>query len=177
MINLDFNDVKTVITEGGDAMIGVGSHKGENRSLEAAKKAISSPLLEDVSIEGARGALINITSSSNLTLYEANEAASIIQESAGHDANIIFGTVIDEDLVDEMRVTVIATGFYLNKRAGRYENLEEKAVSKRQQRTLQEAMQPEFGGFSRAASEDAEEKDSTWNGDLDYPAILRNKMA
>ena len=177
MINLDFNDVKTVITEGGDAMIGVGSHKGENRSLEAAKKAISSPLLEDVSIEGARGALINITSSSNLTLYEANEAASIIQESAGHDANIIFGTVIEEDLDDEMRVTVIATGFYLNKRANRYENLDEKQVSRRPQRQMQEAVQPEFGGFSRATSEDEKEETSTWDRDLDYPAILRHKMA
>ena len=175
MINLDFNDVKTVITEGGDAMIGVGSHKGENRSLEAAKKAISSPLLEDVSIEGARGALINITSSSNLTLYEANEAASIIQESAGHEANIIFGTVIDEDLVDEMRVTVIATGFYLNKRAGRYDNLEEKQIPRGPQRTL-ETIQPEFGGFPQASSEGAEE-DSQTNRDFDYPAILRNKTA
>jgi len=92
MINLDFNDVRTVITEGGDAIIGVGSHKGENRALEAASKAIKSPLLEDISIEGAKGALISICAGSDLTLYEANEAASVIQEASGREANIIFGT-------------------------------------------------------------------------------------
>ena len=99
MINLDFNDVKTVITEGGDAIIGVGSHRGENRALEAAKKAIKSPLIEDISIAGAKGALINISAGSNFTLYEANEAASVIQEAAGNEANIIFGTVIEEAMV------------------------------------------------------------------------------
>ena len=115
MINLDFNDVKTIISEGGDALMGVGTHRGENRSLEAAKKAIMSPLLEDVSIDGAKGLLINIAADVNLTLFEVNEAISVIQEAAGQEANIIFGTVVDESLVDEMRVTVVATGFSVNK--------------------------------------------------------------
>ena len=114
MINLDFMDVKTIITEGGDAMMGIGTHRGENRALEAAKKAIKSPLLEDVSINGAKGVLINITSGSDLTLFEVNEATSIVHEAAGKEANIIFGTVIDDTLVDEICVTVIATGFNLS---------------------------------------------------------------
>ena len=115
MINLDFNDVKTIISEGGDALMGVGAHRGENRSLEAAKKAIMSPLLEDISIAGAKGLLINIAADVNLTLFEVNEAISVVQEAAGPEANIIFGTVVDESLVDEMRVTVVATGFNVHK--------------------------------------------------------------
>jgi cell division protein FtsZ len=114
-INLDFNDVKTVISQGGDAIMGVGTHRGENRALEAAKKAIHSPLLEDVSIDGAKGVLINIAADSNLTLFEVNEAMALIYEAAGQEANIIFGTVIDDSLVDEIRVTVIATGFQVAK--------------------------------------------------------------
>ena len=178
MINLDFNDVKTVITEGGDAIIGVGGHKGENRALEAAKKAIKSPLLEDISIDGAKGALINITAGANLTLYEANEAASIIQESAGQEANIIFGTVIDETLVDEMRVTVIATGFYMNKE-GRFEP--QAAVEQREAPgRRQEAGGPRLGRAIvnapvGAPEEQQEEAVPAWRGDLDYPAILRRQ--
>ena len=173
MINLDFNDVKTVITEGGDAIIGVGSHRGDNRSMEAAKKAIKSPLLEDISIDGARGALINVTAGSNLTLFEANEAASAIQESAGHEANIIFGTVIDENLVDEMRVTVIATGFYLNKE-GLYESREEAAAIERQPGRAAFDNSLETVATTEGEEEPAED---TWRQDLDYPAILRKKMA
>ena len=87
MINLDFNDVKTIISQGGDAIMGVGTHKGENRAVEAARKAIQSPLLEDVSIHGAKGVLINIAADSNLTLFEVNEAMSLIHEAAGQEAN------------------------------------------------------------------------------------------
>ena len=131
MINLDFMDVKTVIAEGGDAMMGVGSHRGENRALEAAKKAIKSPLLEDISIAGAKGVLINITSGSDLTLFEVNEATSIIQEAAGQEANIIFGTVIEDNLVDEIRVTVIATGFNLTNNGAREAAAGRSAVEER----------------------------------------------
>ena len=111
MINLDFNDVRTVISKGGDAIMGVGAHCGENRAVEAARKAINSPLLEDVSISGAKGVLINIAADSNLTLFEVNEAMSLIHEATGPDATIIFGTVIDDSLEGDIRVTVIATGF------------------------------------------------------------------
>ena len=111
LINLDFADVRTIMSEMGMAMMGAAIAQGENRAVEAAQKAISSPLLEDVSIQGARGVLINITGGPDLTLHEVNEAATLIQEEADDDANIIFGAVIDESMGDEMRITVIATGF------------------------------------------------------------------
>jgi cell division protein FtsZ len=111
LINLDFADVRTVMAEMGLALMGAAAASGENRAIEAAQKAISSPLLEDISIQGARGVLINITGGPDLCLHEVNEAASMIQEEAHDDANIIFGAVIDESLTDEIRITVIATGF------------------------------------------------------------------
>jgi cell division protein FtsZ len=100
-----------VMAEMGLALMGASSASGENRAIEAAQKAISSPLLEDISIQGARGVLINITGGPDLCLHEVNEAASMIQEEAHDDANIIFGAVIDENMTDEIRITVIATGF------------------------------------------------------------------
>jgi cell division protein FtsZ len=111
LINLDFADVRTVMAEMGLALMGAAAATGENRAIEAAQKAISSPLLEDISIQGARGVLINITGGPDLCLHEVNEAASMIQEEAHDDANIIFGAVIDESLTEEIRITVIATGF------------------------------------------------------------------
>jgi cell division protein FtsZ len=111
LINLDFADVRTVMAEMGLALMGSATASGENRAVEAAQKAISSPLLEDISIQGARGVLINVTGGPDLGVHEINEAASIIQEEADDDANIIFGAVIDENLGDEIRITVIATGF------------------------------------------------------------------
>ena len=110
LINVDFADVKTIMSQAGSALMGIGVAKGENRALEAAKAAIESPLLE-TAIEGAKGVLLNITGSSNLGLHEVNEAAAIVTEAADPDANIIFGAVIDESLGDEIRITVIATGF------------------------------------------------------------------
>jgi cell division protein FtsZ len=111
LINLDFADVRSIMAEMGMAMMGAAVAQGENRAVEAAQKAISSPLLEDVSIEGARGVLINITGGPDLSLHEVNEAATLIQEEADEEANIIFGAVIDESMGDEVRITVIATGF------------------------------------------------------------------
>ena len=111
LINLDFADVRTVMAEMGLALMGAAAATGENRAIEAAQKAVSSPLLEDISIQGARGVLINITGGTDLCLHEVNEAASMIQEEAHEDANIIFGAVIDENISDEIRITVIATGF------------------------------------------------------------------
>lgn len=110
-INVDFADVKTIMTGMGMALMGTGIAKGENRAVEAAQRAISSPLLEETSIEGARGVLINISGSHDLTLHEVAEAARIIQEAVDEDANIISGMVIDETLEEAMKVTVIATGF------------------------------------------------------------------
>lgn len=111
LINLDFADVKSIMAGMGLALMGAGRAGGENRALEATQQAISSPLLEEATIEGAKGVLINITGGSDLTLFEVNEASSIIREAADDDANIIFGAVIDETIRDEMKITVIATGF------------------------------------------------------------------
>lgn len=110
LINLDFADVRTIMSNAGSALMGIGTATGEERAVEAARKAISSPLLE-ASIDGAKGVLLNITGGSNLGLFEVNEAAEIIASAADPEANIIFGAVIDEALHDEIRVTVIATGF------------------------------------------------------------------
>jgi cell division protein FtsZ len=110
-INLDFADVKTIMHGMGMALMGTGVSSGEHRAVEAAQRAISSPLLEEASIEGAKGVLINITGGRDMTLFEVHEAASIIQEAADEEANIIFGTVIDNSMKDEIKVTVIATGF------------------------------------------------------------------
>jgi cell division protein FtsZ len=111
LINLDFADVRSVMSNMGMAIMGTGVASGENRAVEAAQRAISSPLLEDNTIQGAHGILLNITGGSDMSLYEVNEASSLIQEEADEDANIIFGTVIDPNMEDEIRITVIATGF------------------------------------------------------------------
>ncbi len=110
LINLDFADVKSVMSDAGSALMGIGSSRGEGRAIQAAEKAINSPLLE-ASMDGAHGVLLAIAGGSDLGLFEINEAASLVQESAHPDANIIFGTVIDDSLGDEVRVTVIAAGF------------------------------------------------------------------
>ncbi|MBF1758321.1 MAG: cell division protein FtsZ [Veillonella sp.] len=110
LINLDFADVKTIMTEQGEALMGIGVGEGENRAVDAAKMAINSPLLE-TSIDGAKGILLNISGSSDLSIFEVNEAAEIISEAADPDANIIFGSVIDESLGDKVQITVVATGF------------------------------------------------------------------
>jgi len=111
LINLDFADVRTIMAGMGMALMGAGVGKGEHRALDAAQKAIASPLLDETSIEGARGILINFTGGSDLSLHEVEEAARIVQEAAHEEAHIIFGAVIDPSLQDEVRITVIATGF------------------------------------------------------------------
>jgi cell division protein FtsZ len=110
LINLDFADVRTIMENAGSALMGIGTANGENRAAEAAKSAISSPLLEE-SVEGANGILLNITGGRDIGLFEVNEAAEIVNSAADSNANIIFGAVIDEGMGDEVRVTVIATGF------------------------------------------------------------------
>jgi cell division protein FtsZ len=110
LVNLDFADVRTIMSEMGVALMGTGQASGDNRAVEAATRAINNPLLEDITIEGARGVLINITASSEITIDEISEASTFIQEAAHEDCNIIWGTVIDDSMNEEMRVTVIATG-------------------------------------------------------------------
>ncbi len=117
VVNLDFADVRTVLYGmGGDALMGTGIASGENRAIEAARGAITSSLLEDLSIEGAKGVLINITGSPDMSLFEVSEAATLISEAAGAEANVIFGAVVDPELSDEVRVTVIAAGFTRSRR-------------------------------------------------------------
>ena len=116
MINLDFADVRTIMRDmGGMALMGSGTGSGENRAVIAAQNAMCSPLLEEGSIQGARGVLINISGGDDLSLFEVDEACSLIHEMAHEDANIIFGSVIDSSISDKIRVTVIATGFGVEK--------------------------------------------------------------
>jgi cell division protein FtsZ len=111
LVNLDFADVKSVMSSRGNALMGTGRASGPNRAVEAAQAAVSSPLLEDVSIAGAEGVLVNITGGRDLTLFEVNEAASVVTNAAGEDANVIFGSVIDPNMDGDLMITVIATGF------------------------------------------------------------------
>ncbi|MHB1412882.1 MAG: cell division protein FtsZ, partial [Thermoleophilia bacterium] len=110
LINLDFADVRTIMRDAGSALMGIGTASGEGRAVEAARQALGSPLLE-TSIQGARGILLNVKGGSDCALHEANEAAQVVAEAAADDANIIFGTVVDDSLGDMIQVTVIATGF------------------------------------------------------------------
>ena len=140
VINLDFADVETIMKNMGEAIMGTGIAKGDERAVLAAQQAISSPLLDDASIKGAQGVLVNITGGNDLTLMEANEATSIIFEEAGPSANIIFGAVIDPNMHEEIRVTVIATGFHMPKAVQQMKNTESsgRSFDTLHTRTLQE---------------------------------------
>ncbi len=144
LINLDFADVKTIMKDTGSALMGIGIASGDNRSVEASRAAISSPLLE-TTVEGARGVLLNITGGTSLGLFEVNEAADIISQSVDQEANIIFGAVIDEQMEEEVRVTVIATGF------------DQRSHKKERQKT------------------ELEVKPFSQHDDLDIPAFLRRR--
>ncbi|MCA0174397.1 cell division protein FtsZ [Bacillus sp. RAR_GA_16] len=170
LINLDFADVKTIMTERGSALMGIGIATGENRASEAAKKAISSPLLE-TSIDGAKGVLMNITGGSNLSLYEVNEAADIVSSASDENVNMIFGSVINEDLKDEILVTVIATGFDENE--NKKKTVPRPSVQSKQSAPIQqpkheeEEVQPEPSKFGARVEES--------NDTLDIPTFLRNR--
>lgn len=175
-INLDFNDVRTVMLEGGDALMGTGSSVGESRAVDAAGKAIQSPLLEEVSIEGARGVLVNISAGSDLKLFEVNEAVSVISEAAGSDANIIWGTVLNDGLGDELRVTVIATGFSMvNGRRGSAAAAT-KEVNSRLGRDVPAFMRR--GGDQEERETKIEENimEDVPLDELEYPTFLRRKI-
>lgn len=172
LINLDFADVKTIMSDKGSALMGIGIATGENRAAEAAKKAISSPLLE-TSVDGAQGVLMNITGGENLSLFEVHEAAEIVSSAADQDVNMIFGSVINENLDDEIVVTVIATGF---------DDKQEKAASTRPARrpstqsnrvTTSKEDRPiteEAATVIRRENPVQEEPDT-----LDIPTFLRNR--
>ena len=163
VINLDFADVETIMKNMGEAIMGTGVASGEERAVLAAQQAISSPLLDDATIKGAQGVLVNITGGNDLTLMEANEATSIIFEEAGPSANIIFGAVIDPSLDDEIRVTVIATGFNIPKTVADIEDLhgrpEMKTVNTPPTRQLQEQVNKPL----HAQKESVEENENNLN--------------
>jgi len=176
LINVDFADVKSVMSDSGSALMGIGRGSGENRAIEAAKQAIDSPLLE-VSIDGARGVLFNITGGKDLGMYEVDEAAKIITKSVDSDAKIIFGAVIDEAMSDEVRITVIATGFDEIARS-------RKAIPQQRMAPIsaplgfgvtQEISEtPAKSTYSpKAVDEDGEDEE---NEELDIPAFIRKKM-
>ena len=153
LVNLDFADVKTTMSKAGMAIMGIGVASGENRAVDAAERAISHPLLEDINISGAKGVLMNITSSSDITMEEMTEASDRIYNEVGDDADIIWGAVIDDDMGDEMRVTVIATGIGLEK-------------DKKEPTSIAD---PTFGGKVR----DITPADLTVGDDLDEPTFKR----
>ncbi|MFB9325416.1 cell division protein FtsZ [Paenibacillus aurantiacus] len=168
LINLDFADVKTIMTERGSALMGIGSATGENRAAEAARKAIQSPLLE-TSIDGARGIIMNITGGANLSLYEVNEAAEIVISASDPEVNMIFGASIDESLKEDIKVTVIATGFeHRNaaplRRAPGAQPAAEPAADSRGASAGSAAPKP-YGNSGGTVSSDQ----------LDIPAFLRNR--
>ena len=172
LVNLDFADVRTIMSGMGMAMMGTGVGRGENRAVDAAQKAIASPLLDDTSIDGAKGILINFTGGPDLSIHELEEAARMVQEAAHEEANIIFGAVIDQSLGDEVRMTVIATGFA--------ERKTESSPSKILDlpRAGRPGAQPGAAAAWRrrlAADVRAEVDDPLGNADYDVPAFLRKQ--
>ena len=181
MINLDFADVRTNMNEMGMALMGTGRAKGDNRAVMAAQQAISNPLLEDLSIKGAKGVLLNVTGGPNMTLHEVNQAAMLIQEQAHDEANIIFGSVINEDMDEEIRVTVIATGLSDRTRVRRRE-LHEQALDNvtplhPPTREDEEAagLGPESLAESTLETDEAAEDEfiSPFDEEFDVPAFIR----
>ena len=195
VINLDFADVETIMKNMGEAIMGTGVASGEERAVLAAQQAISSPLLDDASIKGAQGVLVNITGGNDLTLMEANEATSIIFEEAGPSANIIFGAVIDPALDDEIRVTVIATGFNIPKAVSKLDEFHTKTethtIETPHTRHLQEQVNKPLHAQKEKSTENSQEEpeqkktvltfDDTqdapviYGKDLQIPAFIRRQ--
>ena len=161
IINVDFADVKTIMQDKGSALMGIGIATGENRATEAAKKAISSPLLE-TTIDGAHGILMNITGGAGFTLYEVQEAAAIVTDEADQEVNVIFGAVMNEELKDEIVVTVIATGFDETKKKSDHARPTQNARPTQETKQKTEQTTPDEPAFN---------EDDT----LDIPTFLRNR--
>lgn len=171
LINLDFADVRTIMSEGGAALMAIGHGSGEDRAREAAEQAISSQLL-DITIDGARGILFNVRGGPDLTLFEVNQAAAIIKETAHPDVNLIFGAVIDPDMGENVRVTVIATGF---ERTGVPRRILERPRNRQEDRAapVEETVDVAAG----ARQERAQFQPRTFNTeDLDIPTFMRNRV-
>ncbi|EAF0818449.1 cell division protein FtsZ [Listeria monocytogenes] len=182
LINLDFADVKTIMTNRGSALMGIGIATGENRAAEAAKKAISSPLLE-TSVDGAKGVLMNITGGSNLSLYEVQEAAEIVSSASDEDVNMIFGSVINDELKNELIVTVIATGFDEAKQAQQQAQANRRPNQSIQVNRPNYAVQDEQqNDYAQNAPQQAnapvheqQAEPQQNSSDVDVPAFIRNR--
>ncbi|GGB45194.1 cell division protein FtsZ [Virgibacillus dakarensis] len=170
LINVDFADVKTIMFDKGSALMGIGIATGENRATEAAKKAISSPLLE-TSIDGAHGILMNITGGTNLSLYEVQEAADLVTSAADNEVNVIFGSVINENLKDEIIVTVIATGFDENQKAEPQPKARPVINHKQAAATKVNEEMPRRESRSNVNQQPSKQEEDT----LDIPTFLRNR--
>jgi cell division protein FtsZ len=182
-INLDFADVRTIMSGMGMALMGTGIAAGPTRAVEAAQRAISSPLLEDATIEGARGILINITGGPDMTLHEVADASSLVQRTAHTDANIIFGTVIDDDMSDQVKITVIATGF--SRELGATDTDQTMAAAAAVSTPARPARDLDTPAFLRRSpnpiglASDSQQPALTYPGapdDLDVPAFMRRQM-
>jgi cell division protein FtsZ len=173
LINLDFADVRTIMSEGGAALMAVGNGAGEDRAHIAAEQAISSQLL-DITIDGARGILFNVTGGPDMTLFEVNQAAAIIKETAHPDVNLIFGAVIDPNMTDQLRITVIATGF---ERTGAPRRVVEKPVQRADTRPASSAELREKLEQPISASKTVFEPLNYNTDDLDVPTFLRNRLS
>lgn len=177
LINLDFADVRTIMTERGSALMGIGQANGDNRAADAAKKAICSPLLE-TSIEGARGVLMNITGGSNLSLYEVYEAADIVTQASHSEVNMIFGAVINEDLKDEIFVTVIATGFDHEEQQKKGSKLHPHQQQTGQGKPMFGNTNPDFNPYNQTKEvKPRPDEDNILNpyGNLEVPTFLRTR--
>lgn len=174
VINLDFADVKTIMSGMGMALMGTGIADGDDRAVSAAKRAIFSPLLEETTIQGARGVLINITGSHNLTLHEVSEASSIIQEAAHPEAHIIFGSVFDERMENKIKITVIATGFEDPAHPEIVEHEEESGFFRPNLSLARDAEQDEESAFSGQFEPPAREEED--QDEIEIPAFLRRKV-
>jgi cell division protein FtsZ len=172
LINLDFADVKSVMSEAGSALMGIGSARGDDRAVAAAEMAISSPLLE-ASIDGARGVLLSISGGSDLGLFEINEAAQLVSEAAHPEANIIFGAVIDDALGDEVRVTVIAAGFDGGQPPSKRDNVLGSSSAKREEPTpaRQSESRPSFGSLGSVKPKEEPEQAPAPEPVADLPPV------
>jgi cell division protein FtsZ len=174
IINVDFADVRTIMQDAGSALMGIGRGSGDNRAIEAARAAIDSPLLE-LSIQGAKGILFNITGGPDLGMYEIDEAAKVITEAADPDANIIFGSIIDEAMAGEVKITVIATGFENEGRAAKKAVAEQPTIQQRQEQHQQQQSSG-FGSFGFNINSPEPDDDRQAEDELDVPAFIRRKL-
>lgn len=175
IINVDFADVRTIMSDAGSALMGIGRGSGDNRAIEAARAAIDSPLLE-LSIEGAKGILFNITGGPDLGMYEIDEAAKVITEAADPDANIIFGSIIDEAMAGEVKITVIATGFDSEERTKKKPGFDGAAQRPQPAQQTAQSQANNFGSFGFGVNQNEPEEDKQPEDELDIPAFIRRKL-